>query len=331
MVLLAVFIILTIIALVTFYVVHQIPVEESETKTLCAYESIANYNYLALVKTPNLVYDNKSVVGPEYETLYTRLVRNINLTLTYKFNASQPLTSVQITYTVMWILKASGWTYEISRTAPNTTDQTQIEIAFPTVNKTWLDQLKAEMDAEIGTSTRAYSLEIKPTFTVRAETTVGRINEMFSPTLIISFQQTDKGEITVIAPLHHSKAGALTETEKIIHQEVVGQRYVSYILVVAALAGLTFSTFFHFKAKPRVWKPLERIIAPYKDLVVEALEAPKTLPQTIIEVKDLSELAKIAEILAKPVVHVTEDQEHIFYVIDENTTYQFKMKVLVSG
>lgn len=324
--LLAIFIVLTVIALITFYVVHQTPVEEVKTETLCSYESVADYDYLALVQVPNLVYDNKSVIGREYETLYTKMIRHINLTLIYELKADQPLADIQITYTVTRTLKASAWAYEIDRTEPSTTSQTQIQIPLPTVNKTKLDQLKARMDAETGASTTTYTLEIKPAFTIRANTTAGKIYQVFTPTLTVSFQRTEKGEITVIEPLHQSKAGSLTETEKLTRQEVISQRYASYVLVTAALAGLAFSTLFHVKTKPK-GKTLEKIIAPYKDLVIETLEAPKALPQTTITVKDLKELAKIAEILAKPVMHLAENQEHTFYIIDEDVRYQCKMKL----
>jgi hypothetical protein len=325
--LLAIFIVLTMIALITFYTVHQTPIEEVKTETLCSYESVADYDYLALVKVPNLVYDNKSVIGREYQTLYTRLVHHINLTLTYEFNADQPLSQVQITYTVVRNLKASAWTYEIDGTPPNTTSQTQIQIQLPTISKAELDQLKNWMDQETGASTTTYTLEIKPTFTVRANTTAGKIFQVFTPTLTVSFQKTEKGEITVIEPLHQSKADALTETKKLTHQEVISQRYASYILVATAFTGLAFSTLFYVRTRPTVEKPLERIIAPYKDLIVETAETSKALPQTTIMVRDLKDLAKIAEILAKPIMHTAKDGEHTFYIIDENVMYQFRMEV----
>jgi len=324
-VLVTIFVILTIIALATFYVVHQTPTEETLTKTLCTYESAADYDYTALVKTPNLVYGNKSLIGPEDGTLYTRLVRHINLTLTYEFTADQPA-QVQITYTITQTLRASAWTYEISRTAPTTTSQTQIQIQLLTINKTYLDGIKTKMDEETGVSTTTYTLEIKPTFNVRADTTAGRIVQVFTPTITVSFQRTDKGDVTIIEPLHQTKTGALTETETVTRQDVIYQRYASYILTTTALAGLAFSTLFHIKTRPKIGKPLEKIIAPYKDIVAEAVEAPKNLAQTTITVKDLKELAKIAEILAKPIMHTAEGQEHTFYIIDNNIIYQYKMK-----
>jgi hypothetical protein len=326
MVLLTIFVILTIIALATFYVVHQTPTEETETKMLCTYESAADCDYIALVRTPNLVYGNKSLIGPEDGTLYTRLVRHINLTLTYEFTADQPLTQVQITYTITQTLRASAWTYEISRTAPTTTNQTQIQIPLSAINKTYLDGIKAKMDEETGASTTTYTLEIKPTFNVKANTTAGEIVQVFTPTITVSFQHTDKGDVTTIEPLHQTKTGALTETKTVTRQAVIYQRYASYILTTTALAGLAFSTLLHIKTKPKIGKPLEKIMAPYKDIVAEAAEVPKNLAQTTITVKNLKELAKIAEILAKPIMHTAEEQEHTFYIIDNNIIYQYKMK-----
>lgn len=40
----------------------------------------------------------------------------------------------------------------------------------------------------------------------------------------------------------------------------------------------------------------------------------------------LEDLAKIAEILARPMFYTTEGGEHTFYIIDNNTKYQYKTK-----
>jgi len=33
-------------------------------------------------------------------------------------------------------------------------------------------------------------------------------------------------------------------------------------------------------------------------------------------------MEKIAKILARPILHATDDKEHTFYIIDNNTKYQ---------
>jgi len=42
--------------------------------------------------------------------------------------------------------------------------------------------------------------------------------------------------------------------------------------------------------------------------------------------KTLEDLAKTAEILARPVLHATEGEDQTFYVIDNDTKYQYKTK-----
>ena len=67
---------------------------------------------------------------------------------------------------------------------------------------------------------------------------------------------------------------------------------------------------------------IEKLTAPYKDLIAKTTKpAPKA--ETTIEVETLEDLAKIAETLARPILHTTKDKEHTFYIIDNNTKYQY--------
>ena len=71
---------------------------------------------------------------------------------------------------------------------------------------------------------------------------------------------------------------------------------------------------------------VDKLVAPYKDLIVKTKESPQT-PQEIlvIDVENLEELAKTAEILARPILHTANGNEHLFYVIDANTKYQCRI------
>jgi hypothetical protein len=69
---------------------------------------------------------------------------------------------------------------------------------------------------------------------------------------------------------------------------------------------------------PPPTKTIEKLTAPYKDLIIEAKEPPET---TIINVETIRELAKIAEILAKPVI-LTRKPQPTLTIIDQNTIYQ---------
>jgi hypothetical protein len=77
--------------------------------------------------------------------------------------------------------------------------------------------------------------------------------------------------------------------------------------------------------KPKIAEmPLDKLIAPYKNLIIEAKEPPKTTPETtIINVATIQELAKTAEILAKPII-LTRKPQPTLTIIDNNTIYQHK-------
>ncbi|MEM3437869.1 MAG: DUF5305 family protein, partial [Nitrososphaerales archaeon] len=48
---------------------------------------------------------------------------------------------------------------------------------------------------------------------------------------------------------------------------------------------------------------------------------------TVIEVKSLEDLAKIADKMNKPILYL-RDEDHNFYVIDDKITYLFKNRSL---
>jgi len=323
-ILLSLFTILTLISIMTIYTVYQTPTEETTTNTLCTYISTATYDYTAILE-PNTIYSNKTTLKPGEGTLYTKITRQINITLTYTFHATLPAETT-ITYRLTQTLQTGTLSHQINTTTPTTTNQTQIQITLPQIIKTELDQTMTKLATETGTSTTAYySLEITPTFTISANTTAGSIQQTFTPALTIDFKRTDQGDITTIGDLYQTKTGAITENQTTTHQDIINQRYESYILIAVSIAGLFFSSYFYIKTKPKTQEnPLDKITAPYKDLIIEAKEPPKTTPETtIINVETIKELAKTAEILAKPII-LTRKPQPTLTIIDQNTIYQHK-------
>jgi hypothetical protein len=323
-ILLSLFTILTLISIITIYTVYQTPTEETTTNTLCTYISTATYDYTAILEH-NTIYNNITILKPNEGTLYTKITRQINLTLTYTFDATLPADTT-ITYRLTQTLKTGTLSLQINTTTPTTTNQTLIRITIPRIIKGELDPIITKLATETGVSTSTYySMDITPTFTINANTTAGQINQIFTPTLTIEFQHTDQGDITTIGDLHQTKTDTITENETIIRYDILYQRYASYILIAISIAGLFPSTYFYIKTKPKTEQiPLDKITAPYKDLIIEAKEPPKTTPETtIINVQTIQELAKTAEILAKPII-LTRKPQPTLTIIDQNTIYQHK-------
>jgi hypothetical protein len=323
-ILLSLFTILTLTSIITIYTVYQTPTEETTINTLCTYTSTATYDYTAILEH-NTIYNNITILKPNEGTLYTKITRQINLTLAYTFYATLP-TDTTITYSLTQTLKTGTLSHQINTTTPTTTNQTLIRITIPRIIKGELDPIITKLAAETGVSTSTYySMDITPTFTISANTTVGQIYQLFTPTLTIEFQHTDQGDITTIGDLYQTKTGEITENQTITREDIINQRYESYILITLSIAGLFFSSYFYIKTKPKTEQiPLEKIIAPYKDLIIEAKEPPKTTPETtIINVETIKELAKTAEILAKPII-LTRKPRPTLTIIDQNTIYQHK-------
>lgn len=326
LVLLVIFTILTLISIITVYAVHQTPEQEITIKTICTYTSTAKYDYTATLEPNNTIYNNKTTLKPNEGILYTKIIKQINIILTYTFDTSVTATATTINYSVTQTLKTTAWQYRIAGTPQTSTNQTQIQITLSPISKTELDPMKTKIDSETGTSTSAYySLEITPTFKIAADTQAGPIQQTFTPTLTISFKRTEEGDIITIDNLEQTEMGALTENQTTTRWDILDQRYASYILITISITGLFFSTYFYRKTKPTTEKPqIEKLQAQYKDLIIETKETTEPPQTTTINVKTLKELAKTAEILAKPILHATKNGQHIFYIIDNNTKYQYE-------
>jgi hypothetical protein len=166
-----------------------------------------------------------------------------------------------------------------------------------------------------------------PTFTIDANTSAGPIFQTFTPTLTVDVGQTDQGNTIKIDNLQQNQTGAITESTMVTHDEVTYERYASYIFLVACVSGLGFSIYRYSKDHASmVGFDIEKLTAPYRDLLIEAKEIPEFSDETpIVLVKDLEELAKVAEILARPIFYEHNDAEHTFFVFDSDMTYTYKI------
>jgi hypothetical protein len=326
-ILLTLFTALTLMSLLTVYVANQTPTQETTTTTLCTYESTAQYDYTAML-APNTVYNNKTTLKPNDGILYVAITNQINLTLTYTFQATLPVEAT-ITYSLAETLTTASWSWQTATAAQETTNQTQVQMTIPPFDKDALEAMKATIESETGTSSPTYSLQITPTFTVNANTTDGPISQVFTPTLTISSGQTDQGNVFTVGDLEQTKTGSITEDQTTTRPDAMNERYASYILITISIGGLGLSTYLYNNARPKTEptpeKPqLEKLIAPHKNLIVDAQE-PLKLPREaiIINVENIKELAKIAEILAKPII-LTRKPTTRFTIMDQNTVYQYK-------
>jgi hypothetical protein len=327
----AFFVVLTLIAAATVYSLQQTPDQQTISKTIATYTSTANYDYTAYLN-PNTIYPNKTTLKPDEGTIYTKFTKQIDISLTYAFDTTITSTAT-IQYNITQTMKTDAWQYTISTTPTTNTNQKTIQINLPTLDKTQLDQIKAQLDNETGVTTSLYNapepyynIEITPTFIIDANTQAGPIHQIFQPTLTISSNHTENGDTITIDDLQQTQQGQLMQNQQITNEDVLNQRYASYALLATSIIGLSCSGLYQWKHKPTQAKiATEKLIKPYKDLIVEATDSSDAVT-AVINVENLTELAKAAEILARPIFHTSKNQEDTFYIIENSIKYQHKTK-----
>ena len=94
----------------------------------------------------------------------------------------------------------------------------------------------------------------------------------------------------------------------------------AFTAISAIILAPTTALYLQRRPRKTQTKPMKKIIAPYSELITETTEPPPATTHTI-NINTLDDLAKTAEILARPILHTQQGPQHTFYVIDDNTTY----------
>jgi hypothetical protein len=338
--LIAVFALLTLFSLSSVYFTQQTPTEEAEVTTLLTYQHDGQYDYIAQLASNNLY--NKTTLKPGEGILYTDITDGINVTFTYTFNCSFPA-NMTVQYVEDEFMQSSNWNKTISASPPETlnfseTSTAQFSLA-QSINVTALDELKSSIDQETGAPTSEFSLVIQPEIQVTANTTVGTINEPFTPNMTMTFQYgTPQGDYIDIEGLTNTQQGSIQKTETVYQPDVIDQRYLSYALSVIFISALLSTTWAYVKAKPEgpegAGKPIEEIIAPHEELIFNLAHAPshETPGITTVKMKSLDDLVSIADGLAKPILYLKKtpssvfaEAVHVFYVLDGSVRYEYEI------
>ena len=334
-VLLILFWALTAASIFGVYYTHQLPA--AEPVALCTYQHSGTYNYIAQL-SPNIIY-NKTTLTPGEGTLYTAIVSRIDITFNYAF-ASYPHSTTLTTehYTNIELESPGKWTKTLTASERQELFQLTDALNFTLqVETTKIKKLAEKIDSETGTRSTTYNVNVKPNIHIKAETSEGVIDETFTPTLTMAFK-TDPtvGNYITIETLQQTKEGKIQETKATYLPYVLILQYASYIFLAASISATALTTVRYLKLRPgfppKAERPIEKIIEPYKDIIAETAEEPLFKPDmTTIRVATMEDLARISEALAKPILRTSKlpippnkETTHIFYIIDNNTKYQYE-------
>jgi len=305
---------------------YTLPLTEIQTITLSRTNHDATYDYTARLKS-NFFY-NKSTLRPGEGLLYSAIVRYVNLSFGYNFSALPPPFNVTTSARVEVVLESPNWVRPLREN--ETLELLSLNGSLPftlTINQTRLMEIADIIDEEVGLSSNTYYLNIKPTIRTRANVLGETVIETFNPTLTVSFiQGGEQGNIISIENSNQTLTNEETFDREIVDTNLLELRRNALNVTVIACVPVPFSAALYLQfrqKKEKKQKPLKKIMAPYEELITETDEEPQ-VAATIINLNTLEDLAKTAEILARPILHAHTDDRHTFYVIDEGTTYQYK-------
>ncbi len=334
-VLLILFAILTLTSSLIVFCTYQIPTEKTSVATLYTYGNYGSFNYTATLR-PNTIYNNKTTLQLGEGPIFTRITNAINVNFTYTFQGSAPA-NLTVHYNLGKYLETPIWQKQIGEvqqeTINTTGTSTNLNIGnISPINISSAQNLVSDITKETGVTITQYNVTVTINMNIEANTTEGLINESFAPKLTMRFTSSfAEGDIISIEGIQHSKTGEITRIDTIYQDWVNPQRYGSYALFTISFIGLLVMIRVYARSKPaKPTKPealIEEVIEPFREIISETVQEPQFKERfTTITMKTLEDLVKVADTLAKPIVHTRKPPEtHIFYVIDETTRYEYTM------
>lgn len=313
---------ITAISLIGVYYTHQLPLYETTNNVLCTYSHQGVYDYEASLLS-NTIY-NRTNLRPGEGTLYTAIVEQIDLTFTYSFASNPQASNLTVNRELTISLESPGkWNRTL--TDNETRDLLQLEEGESVsmmINQTKIKPIIEKIEEETGIRVSEYNLNVRPEIHVKADLAGRDIEETFIPELKISFiTGGEKGDYIAINELVYTKPGKITENSQILTPGVEDKRAISVVATVISPIALVATIYQYFSVRPETptSKKIDKLVSQYEELITESTqEPPKT--KIKIDVETLEDLAKTAEILARPIIH----HSGVFYIIDGEVMYNFR-------
>ena len=328
--------IILIISAFSTYAAYQEPTTTEEPYTTLTYRHSSRFNYIVYL-TNNTVY-NKTTLYPGEGIIFKQIVDNLNTSFTYNFQFTylqiDKSTDISGSYNIQAEIQTDIWTKTytlVPITSFNSSGKTaNFKVDFP-IDFPFYDDIVTTINSETGINAPNPLLIIKCNVAVTAKTGNEVIFDSFAPSITVSLNQKTI-EISEILSL--SQSGSRTGTETVFHQEVVDQRnnwtLFSIIFLIVFLTLLLITTN-KIETVSKTEKMLKKINKKYGEWLVKTDKKPETSSSKIITLGTLEDLSKVGEELGKPLIHynpvLDNDEEHIFYVLDEKTIYKYVLNV----
>ena len=263
------------------------------------------------------------------QTDFVNLVDKINATFAYQFQADQPVQNLKMSVDVVAnLVAAQSWSksFDLLQTPENG----NFNLDFP-IDITGYNSLIQAINSETGAAPASYNLTITVNIHVTGDTAYGPIDETFSPVL----SGTITGNVLNWTPtLTDSKSGAINRATTVANRFLglpVRAALVLFSLLSIIFLILLFAVVWYYlknrgQGSSGFDRKLKQIQKSYGTRIAESNGNQLVSDKNPVPMNSIEDLMKIADELGKPVVHQSEGpsgDNHIYYVIDSNTRYQY--------
>lgn len=265
---------------------------------------IGSFDYIVVLK-PNLLY-GQVVVGPGNK-YFTNIIDYINSTYTYDVKCKQRISG---TYKMSATIKTDQWRKDIilieDANINTNSDQNGLELVITQpINISYYDDIVNNVDKEIGINNEKAELILNYDITT---------NEKFNHN--ISIPLNDK--------VIQINGSLIKERDNIITREVgKSADYYSVILFGILTIGMFVITIFVSKIDVREGGNTKKVLEEYKDIIVDGEPPSGDDHITIQPVRSMDSLVRISDDLVKPIIHISEGDRDILYILDVNIKYQY--------
>jgi hypothetical protein len=324
---LAIISLILLISLIATILAYQTSTITVETKTVAEYSQSSAYTYLVYLKN-NTLYE-MPLLTPNQGIYFKQIINNITASLTYTYQSDIP-GIIHGNYSMYAEIKTNLWTktYQlINKTSFTDNGKTTTFIEEFPINYSFYDGIVGQINTETGIIAPNPTLIIYTNVLLTQTTSQGVIQAQFTPELSMTLTQKT---LEISKNLSTIKNGELTKQTTSYQPSVVLQRNLwAVITLVVAILFCVF--FFMTKNRPEHENETENIIKKiYRkngEWILKTTAPPPTVLQHILRFTSIEDIIKISEDLNKPIFHYTESnqQRHIFYIIDASTTYLYEL------
>jgi hypothetical protein len=285
-----------------------------------------------IINSPPVSIPKPMVLGSG-DTIFTRLIDSMNFTYQYSITSDQPLQPAE-TVVVNAILANPGKWSKTFVLVPATQENGNFILNFP-LDLTQYTAFISNVQQETGVSGSAYTLTLEADVHLKAQTSAGDIDKVFSHSIVTDLQG---GVLTWTGDLNQSDKGKIESTTSVETPaktwgiKVDTLRVISVFVLCIGVVFIVALLLLHGRRvdqKALLKQDAMQTERKYKNMIIRVNELPKTgIEVNILTVDSLDELIKVSQALLKPINHVVDENLDIYWLTDGATRYEYRIVVV---